>query len=116
MYRDRVWEGATVDGTNDIVLSGVAQDGGYVTYGSRFTDGRTVEYTIVSKTNPATEWEVGEGVYVAATNRIQRVRVLDNSLGTTVKVAFTPGEADVFNNLPAKHAMTRAKQAFLAGG
>lgn len=92
-YKDRVKDQTNTTGTGTLTIDGVAA-AGYRTITSAHTTGATIRYTIVNESG--SEWEVGQGVWTAATNTLTRATVYASSnagalvnLSAGAKAVFT---------------------------
>lgn len=105
-YRDRVKDQTQTTGTGTLTIDGVAATG-YRTITAAHTTGSSIRYTVINAT--ASEWEVGEGVWTAASNTLTRATVYSSSnAGSLVnfsagaKVVFTGPVAQDLNDLAPK--------------
>jgi len=98
-FADRVQEtGLNIGAAADVVLLGAAS-GSLRTFAAAGLDGKTVSYAIEHRTSG--QWEVGIGLYTAASTTLTRVSVLSNSDGSTALINFAAGGVNVWNDLPA---------------
>lgn len=98
-YRDRVKDQSETSGTADFVIAGIAADG-FRTIAAAHTNGATVRYAALRQVTYGTsittpQWEVGEGVWTAATNTLSRVTIYASS-DSGSKVTFAAGTKVVF--------------------
>lgn len=102
-YKDRVKDQTNTTGTGTVTIDGVAANG-YRTIASAHTTGATVRYTIVNSSG--SQWEVGEGVWTAATNTMTRATVYASSNSGSL-VNFSAGAKAVFTG-PVAQDLTEA--------
>lgn len=99
-FSDLVRDTTTTTGTGDVTVTGTAPTG-RVAFGTAFTTGELVYYTI--STASGAEWETGLAPLSTSTT-IQRsstqARVLASSNAGAL-VNFSAGTKDVFNGLPS---------------
>lgn len=97
-YRDRVKDQTQTTGTGTLTIDGVAATG-YRTITAAHTTGSSVRYTVINATG--SEWEVGEGVWTAASNTLTRATVYSSSNAGSL-VNFSAGAKVVFTGPVAK--------------
>ena len=94
--KNRVQETTTTTGTGTVTLSAAAPTG-FQTFANALTDGDTTYYQITD----GTDWEIGLGTFISATNELQRTEVFE-STNSDAKVSFGAGSKDVFIVMPAE--------------
>jgi hypothetical protein len=94
---DRVKELSYVIGTGNAILSGAV--GGFTTFSSCYSNNDSFFYVI----NDGTNYELGSGVYLSATNAIQRFPVKSTNSNNIVN--FSEGTKEIYVNYPATNAV-----------
>jgi hypothetical protein len=94
--KNRVQETTATTGTGAATLSGGAPTG-FQTFAAALSDGDTTYYQITD----GTDWEIGLGTFISATNELQRTEVFESS-NNNAKVSFSAGSKDVFIVMPAE--------------
>lgn len=111
-FSDLVRDTTTTTGTGDVTVTGTAPTG-RVAFGTAFTTGTMVSYTISSASG--SEWETGLAPLSTSTT-IQRsstqAEVLASSNANAL-VSFSAGTKDVYCSLPAYFANSFTKRARL---
>lgn len=97
-FKDLVRDLTVTTGTGTITLTGSTLPGMRTLNAAHTTDA-TVHYRIANDT--LTEWEVGEGVYTAATNTLTRATVYESSNGGAL-VNFSAGNKTVITTVLAE--------------
>ena len=85
-HKDRVKDQTSTAGTGSFVLDNISPTG-FVGFLGTFSNGATVAYAIATSTN--VQWEVGRGVWTAATKTLTRVPTSSSNGGALVP--FTGG-------------------------
>lgn len=96
IIKDRIFAYSNSIGASNFILE--ATKLGYRNW-SDIGNANSTYYTIVADNG---DWEVGQGIYLAANNELQRVEVYSNSQGHQNKIVFDTGLKEVFCGLPAE--------------
>jgi len=95
VLKNRVQETTTTTGTGTVTLGGTAPTG-FQTFANALSDGDTTYYQITD----GTDWEIGLGTFISATNDLARTSVFESSNSNSA-VDWGAGDKDVFIVFPA---------------
>lgn len=113
-FKDLVKDQFSTTGTGSFTINGIAPTG-LRTIAAAHTTGVTIHYRAFN--DALTEWEIGEGVWTAATNTLTRARIVESSNANAL-VNFSVGTKSIITTVLAEDVagMERSSNKDASGG